>query len=280
MSAPVTVDPAPPAFVAAVAPEMASPTTGVSRPVTTPASSAPPPPVMSAPVMSAPVTVDPAPPAFVAAPASNPATATAPPLMGAVATATATATATKPDRATGMGPADAVPPRWWVKYVLWLGTAIIVVIIVAMVRSNSPSSNPGSPLSSPPVHVSKTVLTQYTAISATLDRANAAAAKALANGSSQTAAQVVAEVAPYLTALDAFDFNLHLISWPKAMQAPTYGLALELQALTQYLGSASSANASSLNSWVAQFHALAQKTQTADNVIRGDIGLPATTSYP
>ena len=225
---------------------------------------------------TAPVTVDRQPPTFVV-----------PPAVGVAAPASAGAgglkTAPKPDRATHKS-GEPAPPRWWVKYVLWLGTAVVVVIIVAIIRSNSPGSTPnpfGSSISgSSSVHVSNAVLQQFTAISKTLDTANIEATKALSDGNTQSVAQVATEVAPYLTALDTFNFDLHLMTWPTAMQAPSHDLRVRTQSLASFLGSVLSANAASLDSWFTQFHALAQETQVSDNVVRRDIGLPQTTNYP
>ena len=209
----------------------------------------------------------------------------------AAAAVGAAAASPKPRAAAGTAAGEPVPPRWWVKYVLWLGTAIIVVIIVAIIRSNSPGSTSNTPVSSnsapsgasatkPSVQVSGPVLAQFTTISKTLDTANVTATKALANGSSQSVAQVATEVAPYLTALDTFNFDLHLMTWPTAMQVPSQELTLRTQSLASFLGSVLSADAASLNTWFTQFHALAQETQAADNVVRRDIGLPLTTNYP
>ena len=199
----------------------------------------------------------------------------------------AVATSLKPDAPRARFAEDPAPPRWWVKYVMWLGTAVIVVIIVAIIRSNSPpsTSSPFGPLSNgtkttTTVHVSKAVLTEFTTISGALDTANMEATKALANGSSQSAAQVATEVAPYLKALDTFNFDLHLMTWPTAMQVPSQDLVLRTKSLASFVVSEASANAASLSAWFTQFHTLAQQTQAADNVVRRDIGLPATTNYP
>ena len=124
------------------------------------------------------------------------------------------------------------------------------------------------------------MLAQFTAISKSLDSANTAATKALAKGNSQPSAQVVSEFALYSTALASFDFNAHLITWPRTMNGPIEGLALRIQGLTSFLATAPSADATNLSPWFTQLHALAQDTQAADNLVRGDIGLAATTSYP
>ena len=197
----------------------------------------------------------------------------------------ALATSLKPDPPRARFAEGPTPPRWWVKYIMWLGTAVIVVIIVAIIRSNSPpsTSSPFGSLSngtSTTIHVSNAVLTEFTTISKSLNTANIEATKALANGSSQTTAQVATEVAPYLTALDTFNFDLHLMTWPRAMRVPSQDLVLRTKSLATFVVSEDSTNAASLSSWFTQFHALAQQTQAADNVVRRDIGLPTTTNYP
>ncbi len=200
------------------------------------------------------------------------------------------ATAPGPEPARGTSTVMPTPPRWWAKYVLWLGTAIIVVIIVAIIRSNSPGSTSGPSLPSSPsasssatkplVQVGRTDLIEFTTISKKLDTANIAATKALAGGESQSVAQVATEVAPYLTALDTFNFDLHLMKWPTAMEVPSQDLVLRTQSLASFAGSELSTSAASLGSWFTQFHALAQQTQAADNVVRRDLGLPVTSNYP
>jgi hypothetical protein len=64
------------------------------------------------------------------------------------------------------------------------------------------------------------------------------------------------------------------------MQVPAQDLTLRTQALASFLQSISSESPATLNSWFAQLHALANETQTADNLVRRDIGLTSTSSYP
>ncbi len=214
-----------------------------------------------------------------------------PPTAGIGATALGpTASPREPGPSRRRSPQVTTPGRWWVKYV-WLGAAVIVVIIVAIIRSNSPSSTSGPPAAlnpapsgsaatNPTIQLSRTVLTEFASISKTLDTANITVTKELANGSSQSVAQVATEIAPYLTALDTFNFDLHLMTWPTAMQVASQDLVLRTKSLASFLGTELSANSVSLNSWFTQFHALAHQTQLADNVVRRDIGLPITTNYP
>jgi len=185
--------------------------------------------------------------------------------------------------------------RWWVMYAVWIGAAIAVVVIVAIIRSSSPGSTPGSlpPASSTTTSVSSgsgatastiavggAVLSGFTTASNNLDAANVVVTRALAGGRSQPVAQIAQEVAPYIKALQTFDFDLHLVTWPTALQVPSQDLQLRTQSLASFLSSISSANSATVGTWFAQFHALASETQTADNLFRSDIGLPETHTYP
>jgi hypothetical protein len=197
----------------------------------------------------------------------------------------AVATGPQPEPATRRPGEESQPQRRRVTYTLLLGAAIIVILIVAIARSNGPGSSPLPPLSAgattkTSVHVSSTVRTQYRAISKSLDAANVAVTKAVAGGAGQSVAQVTAEVAPYVSALDAFDYDSQLITWPTSMQAPTQLLTQRTQYLATFLTTASSTTAAGLSTWLAQFHTLAQSTQVADNVVRHDIGLRTTRNYP
>jgi tRNA(adenine34) deaminase len=199
--------------------------------------------------------------------------------VGAVATGPKTDPATRP---SGDG---SQPQRWRVTYTLLLGAALIVIIIVAIARSNGPGTSAIPPLSTssaahPPVQVSSTVVKEFTTISKTLDAANLTVSKALASSTGQSVAQVTADVAPYVSALDAFDYDSHLINWPAAMQVPAQRLSQRTQYLAAFLATASSNDATGLASWLAQIHTLAQSTQVADNAVRHDIGIPTTRSYP
>jgi hypothetical protein len=80
--------------------------------------------------------------------------------------------------------------------------------------------------------------------------------------------------------LNTFELNQHSLQWPTALQVPSQDLSLRIHTLVSELTSISSVTPDTLSSWLAQFHALASKTQTADNLIRKDIGLPTTSSYP
>jgi hypothetical protein len=193
-------------------------------------------------------------------------------------------------------PGDQAPPaqRWpknFGKVVLVLVTVLVVVVIVAIIRKsadNSPSDGSLTPTSvthttsAPPavIPVSSTVKSTFSATSVDLNTANVAVARALAGGAAQSPAQVAQEVAPYVTALDTFNYKNHFLVWPASLQVPAQDLTLRTDELIHYLSSISSASPATLTSWFAQFHSLARLTQTTNNALRKDIGLPALNSYP
>jgi hypothetical protein len=61
---------------------------------------------------------------------------------------------------------------------------------------------------------------------------------------------------------------------------PAQDLTLRTQDFISFLQSISSENTATLNSWFAQLHTQANETETADNLVRKDVGLASTGSYP
>jgi hypothetical protein len=182
------------------------------------------------------------------------------------------------------------PPRRWGRVVVGLVSVVAVVVIVALIRANAPGETPGtltpttvtsgSASHAALIPVSSRALDQFTSVSKPLNAANVTVTKALANGSNQTVPQITQEVAPYITALDKFLYTSHSIVWPEALQVPAEDLTLRTQALITFLQSASTTNPAALSSWFAQLHSLGTQAVTADNLIRKDIGLSPTSSYP
>jgi hypothetical protein len=195
-------------------------------------------------------------------------------------------------------PEEAAPPaqRWpknFGKVVLVLVTVLVVVVIVAIIRKSA-NTNPGGDSLTPTsvtrstssgstpalIPVSSSVKSAFSATSVDLTAANVAVTRALAGGAAQAPAQVAQEVAPYVTALDTFNYKNHLLVWPAALQTPAEDLTLRTDQLIHYLSSISSASPATLTSWFAQFHSLARLTETTNNALRKDIGLPLLNSYP
>jgi hypothetical protein len=184
---------------------------------------------------------------------------------------------------------DPDAPRRWGKYILWLVAAIIVVVIVAIIRMSAPGSTSGnltpttvthstSPVAKIPV--SSNVKSAFVSASAKMTAANVTVTQALASSSGQTVAQITQEVTPYATALNTFNYTLHFVTWPEAMQVPSTDLTLRTGALATFIASISTVNTTTLGAWISQFHALAAQAETAANLVRSDIGLRNTTSYP
>jgi hypothetical protein len=129
------------------------------------------------------------------------------------------------------------------------------------------------------IPVSSVVKADFVTASTPLDAANVTVTKAL-SANSQSVAQVALAITPYVTALNNFDAKIHTVPWPAAMALPSEALIQKTQALMTFTTSISSVNAATLNSWVTQLRTLATEAQTSDNVVRKDIGLAATSSYP
>jgi hypothetical protein len=174
------------------------------------------------------------------------------------------------------------------KVIVWLVAAVIVVVVVAVLRARGPGLPSGSltPVTvksgahSVLKPVSQTVLTQFNVASERLNTANDNITQALAASNGASVAQVTREVTPYATALSDFDYTVHFIAWPGTMRAPVQELGLRTQALISFLGSVSSQGPATLNSWFGQLYALGNEAQTADNLVRLDVGMPTTSSYP
>jgi hypothetical protein len=182
-------------------------------------------------------------------------------------------------------------PQRWHRVALWAVAAAVVVTVVAVIRMNAPGATSGSltPTTVPSkssaapaalIPVSRSVKSAFVAASASLNAANDTVTQALASSSGQSVAQITQELNPYATALNTFLVKLHLVTWPETMQVPSEDLTLRTQALATFISTISSVNATTLGAWVSQFHALASSTETAANLIRRDIGLRNTSSYP
>lgn len=178
--------------------------------------------------------------------------------------------------------------RRWGGAIPWVMAVVVVVVVVAIIRSNSPGSTPGSltpetvksGTHAALIPVSNTVLNQFTVASTRLDAANVTVTHALANSSGQSVAQVTQELSPYVTSLSEFAYTVHFVAWPQALGVPAQDLTLRTQDFISFLQSISSENTATLNSWFAQLHTQANETETADNLVRKDVGLASTGSYP
>jgi hypothetical protein len=217
--------------------------------------------------------------------------AVAPPLTEAARAPVTTQEQRRPEEPSAADAEGDEPdaPRRWGKYILWLVAAIIVIVIVAIIRMSAPGSTSGSLTPTTVTHstspvakipVSSNVKGAFVSASAKMSAANVTVTQALASSSGQSVAQITQEVTPYATALNTFNYTLHFVTWPAAMQVPSTDLTLRTGALATFIASISSVNTTTLGAWISQFHALAAQTETAANLVRGDIGLSNTTSYP
>jgi hypothetical protein len=197
-------------------------------------------------------------------------------------------------------PAASLTERWpknFGKIVLVLVTVLLVVVIVAIIRKSADTGSSSNSLSptkvtqkkpaptttttpATSIPVSSSVLSAFTTASLNLDAANATVTRELAGGASQSVGQVAQEVAPYVTALNTFNFQTHSLAWPTSLQVPSSDVTLRTNELISYLSSVSTATPATLPAWFAQFHALARVTEQEDNVLRAYLGLAPTTSYP
>jgi hypothetical protein len=204
------------------------------------------------------------------------------------------AAASRPPDEPGLVETDSSPTktsRRFGKLILVGVTILVVVAIVAIIRSSASNPDSGGSLtpttvthtSTPPtelIPVSSTVKSDFSAASVDLTTANAAVTHALAGGAAQSPSQVAQEIAPYVTALNTFNFRTHYLAWPATLTVPAQDLTLRTSELISFLSSISSVTPTTLTSWFAQLHSLGRLSETTDNALRKDIGLPAATSYP
>ena len=181
----------------------------------------------------------------------------------------------------------------WAKVaVLCLAAALAVVVIVGAIRLTSKNNNSGSGLSATTTTsahqssakvapISAPQLTLYEGYAEGLQKANETATKAfVADGSTPTLAQVAPVVAAYRTAINLYDFQLHFIQWPASMQTAIADDHAQLHALLSVLQSYSEVSGTGVGAWLSQLHNRTATTQTADNQVRQDLGLSATSSFP
>jgi hypothetical protein len=155
------------------------------------------------------------------------------------------------------------------KVLPWLIVAVVVIAVVTAIRLSVPSQDAGSlsPTtvtskgSGATIPISSTARSEFTTASKLLDASNVTFTQALASSSAPTVAQITQDVTPYLA-------------------VPSKDLTLRTQELITFLGSLTSVTPATQDSWLTQLHALATTAQSADNLVRKDIGLTLTTSYP
>ena len=177
---------------------------------------------------------------------------------------------------------------------LVLAGAVAVVLIIWGLRIATKSPSSGAPLTttttfSPAHHaplaapISTAQLTQYEGYAAGLKKANEAATKGLVGvGSthSPTQTQAAGVVTSYGVALNLYDFQLHFIQWPTSMQTAIALDHAQFKALMSFLQSFNTVAPTGMSAWLTQLHDRTGTTETADNQIRTDLGLPSSSSFP
>ena len=178
--------------------------------------------------------------------------------------------------------------------VLTVAAILVVILIIGGIRlfAKSPGSTgttattatraPFHPHRSPvaaPINAAE--VTRYQRYAAGLQSANVAATRGFIKaGSTPTASQVVLVVGAYRTAVNVYNYELYLFRWPASMQTAIAADHAQLQALTSFLQAFSSVAPNGVPAWLSQLHNRASTTEAADNVVRGRLGLPTSSSFP
>jgi hypothetical protein len=122
--------------------------------------------------------------------------------------------------------------------------------------------------------------TAYVTAANQMDAANAAATQGLSGATSGSVAQVTTVMTQYEKALQTFVFAVHGLPWTGSPQASSEQLTTVIQTMVTYLGTVSTVDSTTLHGWLVVFHSRATSIQSADNTVRGQLGIPTTTSYP
>ena len=182
---------------------------------------------------------------------------------------------------------------------LCLAAAIAVILVIWGIRATHKDPGSSGPNLPPPsttttraassqsaqtsfvAPIDSTQLTQYEQYAAGFQTANGAATKGLDGaGSAPTTAQLAPVVGAYRAAVNLYDFQLHFIQWPASMQTAIQADHAQLTALLGLLQSFSTISATGTSAWLSDLHNQANTAQTADDVIRKDVGLPSSSSFP
>jgi hypothetical protein len=216
------------------------------------------------------------------------------PYAGPVPNPTMAIPVVAPEAAPQEPEASAPRSRPWGKYLPWIVAGIVVIVAVGVIRLTSSKS----PDSLTPTTVTTTTSgangstttaagaesstkTAYLTASTQMDTANAAATQGLSTATNNGSVPAVTTVmTQYQKGLQTFVFSVHGLHWTAATQASSEQLTLEIQTMVTYLSTVSSLDASTLHAWLTRFHSLAASIQTADNTVRGQLGIATTKSYP
>jgi hypothetical protein len=171
----------------------------------------------------------------------------------------------------------------------WFVAVVVVVVGVVVVRLTA-TTIPGSltprVVTPAPAHtvatapVGSVTRAKYLAASNQMDMANAAATTSFSGTFGDSVTRVDQALGPYVRALQTFVYTVHGLSWPGVTEVSSEQLTQQVQALVTYSSTASSVDAATLHTWLATFRSLAKGVQSADNVVRSEIGIATTASYP
>lgn len=176
-----------------------------------------------------------------------------------------------------------------------IAAAVVVALIVGGIRffAKNPASGgtTETTVSQPSSHsarhthfvapISAAQLATYEGFASSFQNANVTATKAFVKaGSTPTAAQVVLAVVAYRTAVNIYNYQLHFVQWPQSMVRTIDTDHAQLQALASFLQAFSSIAPNGVPAWLSQLNNRASSTQDADNAVRQDLGLSASSAFP
>lgn len=176
---------------------------------------------------------------------------------------------------------------------LCVGAAVVVVLIVGGIRLATKNPSSGGDLTATttrPAHhtaaagntttattfvvpVTAAQLDQFQQYAQGVESANTAFATHM-SAAGPAPAQVAAVINPYHAAVGLYDYQLRLIKWPASMHADLTTDQADLTALTSFLASIQTVNATSVGPWLTQLKNMRVATANADNQVRKDVGLP------
>jgi hypothetical protein len=186
--------------------------------------------------------------------------------------------------------------RWARLTALCAGAVVLVVLIIWGIRlahSSSGSSSPsttsvsqatsrqGTTASTVVVPLTAAQLAQYKGYAAGMQQANVTATKSFVGaGSTPTQSQLAQVVSAYGAAVNLYDFQLRFIQWPASMQAAITVDHAQLESLVSYLKTFPTLSPKSMNNFLSGLRNRGASSQAADNQVRHNLGLHASSSFP
>jgi hypothetical protein len=173
----------------------------------------------------------------------------------------------------------------------WVLAVAVVAIIIIVIRLVDTPTNSGSltPTTVAHTHQAKTEraplavpgASQLSTFAKSMNEANLAASQVLdKTGGTITLAQLDAVVFPYTTAVKVYAYQLHFVVWPTTAATAVQNEYNQLTALLSFMGTIGTVNLNTLRVWEAQFHSACADTQGVDNVLRQNVGLAPSYTFP